>query len=112
VLHALSFLFTLLLRKEPIHRAMQSSIFLCLSQARINWEGYDRKGIRHKNGGIDGGGLLISLDGVAPILIINLPSTIKSRRSFLLALTHLGGPGKRKGCKIVVVLLRNDSHLV
>jgi len=28
---------------------MQSSIFLSLSQARINWEGCNRKGIRHKN---------------------------------------------------------------
>jgi len=33
-------------------QGMQSSIFLCLSQARINWEGYGRKGIRHKNGGM------------------------------------------------------------
>ena len=38
----------------------------CLSQARINWEGCGRKGIRRKNGA-DGGGSLISLDGVAPI---------------------------------------------
>ena len=48
---------------------MQSSIFLCLSQARINWEGCDRKSIRHKNGGIDGDGLLISPDGVVPTRI-------------------------------------------
>jgi len=45
---------------------MQSSIFLWLSQARINWEGCGRKGIWHKTAeGIDGGGLLISLDGVS-----------------------------------------------
>ena len=37
---------------------MQSSIFLCLSQAQINWDGCSRKSIWHKNGGIDGGGLL------------------------------------------------------
>ena len=59
------------------------------------------KGIRHKNGGIDGGGLLISPDGVAPTWIVGvsascyLPSTIKSRRSFLLASAHPGSPGKR-----------------
>ena len=41
---------------------MQSSIFLCLSQARINWEGSGRKGIRHKNGGDDGGGSLTNSD--------------------------------------------------
>ena len=30
---------------------MQASIFDCLCQARINWEGSGRKGVRHKNGG-------------------------------------------------------------
>ena len=44
---------------------MQSSIFLCLPQARINWEDCDKKGIWRKNEGIDGGGLLISPDRVA-----------------------------------------------
>jgi len=52
------------------HGGMQSSIFLCLSQARINWEGCGRKGIWRKNGEIDGGGLLISLDGVALTRIV------------------------------------------
>jgi len=33
-------------------RGMQCSIFLCLSQARINWENCDRKGIWRKNGGM------------------------------------------------------------
>jgi len=28
-----------------------SQHILCLSQARINWEGCARKGIRHRNGG-------------------------------------------------------------
>ena len=41
---------------------MQASINRCLSQARINWEGCDRKGVRRKNAefnlwlGGDGGG--------------------------------------------------------
>ena len=80
---------------------MQSSIFLCLSQARTNWEDCGRMGIRRKNGGIDGGGLLIGLDGVALTRIVSVyasvifPSTIKSRRSFLLAPAHPGGPAKR-----------------
>ena len=49
--------------------------------------------------GDDGGGSLISPDGVAPIQMITVsasvifPCTIKSRR-FLLALDHLGSPGK------------------
>jgi len=51
---------------------MQSSIFLCLSQARINWEGCSRKSIRDKMGGIDGGGLLISPDVVAPNRIVSV----------------------------------------
>jgi len=37
----------------------------CLSQARINWEGCARKGIRRKNGGDGRGGTPISLDGLA-----------------------------------------------
>jgi len=59
----------------------------CLSQARINWEGCSRKGIRHNNGGDDGGGSLISPVGVAPSLTVGesasviFPCTIKSRRS-------------------------------
>jgi len=81
---------------------MQSCIFLCLSQTRINWKGCGRKSIWRKNGS-DGGGLLIGPDGVAPNRIVCvsascypiLPSTIKSRRSFLLAPAHPGGPGKK-----------------
>jgi len=58
----------------------------CLSQARINWEGCGRKGI--KKMGNERGGSLISLDGVAPSQIIGVsasdisPCTIKYRRSF------------------------------
>ena len=47
----------------------------CLSQARINWEGCDRKGIQRENGGIDGGGLLISLDGVALTWIVSVSTS-------------------------------------
>ena len=51
---------------------MQLSIFLCLSQARINWEDCGRKGIRHKNGRIDEGGLLVSPDGVVSTRIVGV----------------------------------------
>jgi len=51
--------------------------------------------------GVDGGGLLISLDGVVPTRIIGVsascypdPSIIKYRRSFLLAPAYLGGHRK------------------
>jgi len=48
----------------------------------------------------EGGGSLVSLDGVAVIQIVGVsasnisPCTMKSRR-FLLTPAHLGGPGKR-----------------
>jgi len=55
----------------------------CLSQARINWEGSNRKGTWHNNGGDDGGEGTISPDGVessrtagdwSPAgLLVNLP---------------------------------------
>ena len=59
----------------------------CLSQARINWEGYGRKGIRHKNGGC---GSLISLDRMAPSQIVGVsalsPLARQSpKKDFLLA---------------------------
>jgi len=50
--------------------------------------------------GDDGGGSLISLDGVAPRRVVGVsasvifPCTIKSKRRYLLALAHLGSPGK------------------
>jgi len=78
----------------------ESQHICCLSQARINWKGCDRKGIRHKNGD-DGGGSLISRDGVAPSHIVCVsayvifPCTIKCRKSFLLAPVYPDGPGKR-----------------
>ena len=37
-----------LITKPP---GMQASIFFCMSQARINWEGCARKGIWRENGG-------------------------------------------------------------
>jgi len=49
----------------------------------------------------DGGGSLISLDGVAPSWMVGVyayvifPCTIKSRRRFLLAPAHPGSPRKR-----------------
>jgi len=73
----------------------------CLFQARINWVGCSRKGIRHKNGGNDGGGSLISPDGVALSQIAGVsafvifPCTTKSRRFLLLAPADLDSLGKR-----------------
>jgi len=69
----------------------------CLSQARINWEGCGRKGIRRKNGeGEVREVSQISSDGVVPSRMVGVSAsdiascTIKSRRRFLLALAHLG----------------------
>ena len=51
--------------------------------------------------GDDCGGSLIRPDGVAPNRMVGVsvsvifPCTIKSKRRFLLALAHPGGPGKR-----------------
>jgi len=58
----------------------------CLSQARIKWDGYGRKGIWHKNGGCWRGSL-ISLDGVALSRMVGvsasviLPCTIKVQKN-------------------------------
>jgi len=51
--------------------------------------------------GGDGGGSLISLDGVVPNRIVGVsasvifPCTMKSRRRYLLAPAHPDSPGKR-----------------
>jgi len=45
---------------------MQASIILCLFQARINGEGYGRKGIWHKNGVMMGVGAPIVQMGQRP----------------------------------------------
>jgi len=64
----------------------RSLLLLLLSQARINWEGYGRKGIWHKNGGDDEGGGTDSPDGVASRWTVRasasiiFPCSIKSRR--------------------------------
>ena len=47
----------------------------CLSEARINWEGCGRKDIQHKKWGDDGGGSLISRDGVAPSRIVGVSAS-------------------------------------
>jgi len=64
--------------------------------------------------GDDGGGSLISPDGVAPSRIVGvsvsvvLPCSIKFRRRFLLAPVHLGSRGKRprNGCVCVRACVR------
>jgi len=55
---------------------MQSSIFLCMSQARINLEGCSSKGIRRKNGGDNRGGLPNSLEGVAPSRTVTVSASV------------------------------------
>jgi len=61
-------------------------------------------------------GSLISPDGVAPSRIVSVyasgifPCTIKSRRRFLLALAHLGSPGKR-AVKRLCVCVREKSNI-
>ena len=81
---------------------MQSSIFLCLSQARTNWEGCGRKGIRRKVGDrwrwiadwSRWSGAHQDCRCVC-LLLSSLAKVAKSRRSFLLAPAHPGGLGKR-----------------
>jgi len=80
---------------------MQCSIFLCLSQARINWQGCDKKGIRHKMGElVEVDCWLVRTEWCPPRLsvclpLVILPSTMMSRRSFLLAPAHPGRPRRR-----------------
>ena len=60
--------------------------------------------------GGDGGGSLISPDGVAPSQMVGVstavifPCTMKSRRSFLLSPAHPGCPGKRAITRLYVCL--------
>jgi len=74
--------FTYLLTKSL---GMQASINQCLSQARTNWEGCGRKGIRHKNGGGDGDA--VSSDGEASTQTVGasasiiVPCSTKSRNN-------------------------------
>jgi len=57
----------ILLRRyfESICTVYASQHIQCLSQARINWEGCARKGIRYKNRGMADVGAPISQDGLA-----------------------------------------------
>jgi len=66
---------------------MQASIFgACPKQDKL--EGLQQEGYLAQKWGDDDGGLLMSLDGVAPIQIVGVsasdifPCTIKSRRRF------------------------------
>jgi len=68
--------------------------YLVPSQARVKWEDCGRKGIQRKmGGGGDGGGSLISPDGVAPC-------TIKGQKKIS---SGTGSPGysRKKDCKTV-----------
>jgi len=57
------FIYLMIKFNQAIRYASQHIWYLF--QARINWEGCARKGIRHKNGGDGRDGAPISLDGVA-----------------------------------------------
>jgi len=69
-----------------------------------------------KMGG-DGGGSLISPDGVAPSRIVRVsasvifPCTIKSRRKFLLAPAHQDSPGKGRVYVCVPTVRHSRVHL-
>jgi len=87
----------------------------CLSQARINWEGYARKGIWLKNVGDGRGGAPISLDGVAVHLdcwcvclcyLYFSKENPEDGEMYFLAPAHPGCPGQTpESCKMAVVCL-------
>jgi len=87
---------------QPHHHLLITMLrgLWCLCHVRINWEACGRKASGIKMGD-DGGGSLISPDGVALTQIVGVSasvifsSTIKSRRRFLLAPAHPGSRGKR-----------------
>jgi len=83
---------------------MQFSIFLCLSQARINLEGCGRKGIRCKNGGIDGDGFPISPHGVAPSRIVDYHALHHIFQKKLSSGTGSPGWSRKMGRKMVMAL--------
>jgi len=71
----------------------------CLSQARINWDGCGRKGIRHKNGGwwrwvADQSGWSGASRIVGVSASVIFPCTIKSKSSVSSGTAYLDGPGK------------------
>ena len=87
----------------------------CLSQARINWEGCVRKGIRGKNGGDGRDGAPISLDAVAVhpdcwcicLCYLHFAPENPGDEMYLLVLAHPGCPGHSpESHKMVVVCVR------
>jgi len=76
---------------------MQASINRCLSQARKNWEGCGRKGIRCKNEGDFGGGGAVSSDGVVPTRTVGFSASIifpcssKIQKFFMMACNNIFG---------------------
>jgi len=87
----------------------------CLSQARINWEGCARQGIRHKNGGDCRDGAPISVDGVAVhpdswcvcLCYLHIaPENPEDGQMYLLVPAHPGCPGQSpESCKMVVCVV-------
>jgi len=75
---------------------MQASINRCLSQARINWEGCDRKGIRCKMGGLWWWGH-VSSGGVAPTQTVGFSASIiflcstEIQKIFMMACNNIFG---------------------
>lgn len=67
----------------------------------LYWEGCSRKGSQRKNGGDDGGGLLISPNGVACSRIVGVSASVifplhhKTQKMFLLVPAHMGSPGQK-----------------
>jgi len=112
-----------IIRLKPIHQVYSPDTW-CLSQARINLEGYGRKGIQCKNGRDDGDGGTDSQDGWHPAgFLVHLPllfplCTIKPIRlrvslcgaphewvMFLLVPAHPGSPGQMAIKRLLLLLL-------
>ena len=70
--------FTLLKDCNFLNQAIgyASQHILCLSQARINWEGYARKGIQRENGGVAEMEAPVSLDGWQSIRIVGASACV------------------------------------
>jgi len=88
----------------------------CLSQARIKWEGCGRRESGVKMGG-DGGGSLVSLDGVAPSRMVGVSASVNIplHHKVQKISSSTGSPGwsRKKGRKTVacvcVFLLEKGS---
>jgi len=80
---------------------MQSCIFLCLSQATINFECCGRKSIQRRMGRTYGGGLLIGPDGVASTRTVGVSASCyppwhhKVQKKLSCGTGSPGGPGNR-----------------